>query len=200
MEEGSLILVKHAMPELNDNLPAKEWVLGEKGKKQAEKFSKFIAENLDFDTVIYSSPEPKAMATAQILSEKLNASIELEKNLKELDRPVLNIVSEEVHNDRNEAIFENPGEAVIGDESANEALARFEKGIKEVMTKPLVDSMKDERIVVTHGTVMSLFLSKYNSELQAFDVWKTLSCPSYAIVSIPDFKILELNGKPLTGI
>lgn len=194
MEEGSIILVKHALPEMDGNVPAKEWQLGEKGIKQAQKFARFVQDNLDVDPIMYTSPEPKAVATAQVMAETLGLDLKTEENLKEFDRPVLSIVSEEEHADRNEMIFENPDQVIMGTETANQALARFEEGIKAVLKDPL----EDERLVICHGTVMSLFLAKHN-EVDAFDTWKKLGCPSYAVVSIPEFKILELNGKPFSN-
>lgn len=193
--EGSIILVKHAMPELDGSLPSKEWKLGEKGLKQAQKFANFVRDNLDVDPVIYSSSETKAIDTAKILAETLSLTHKVNPALGEFDRPALSIVSEEDHFDRNEPLFTNPDKAYLGSESANTALERFESAIQEIIKEPL----EDERLVVTHGTVMSLFLDKYNEELEGFDIWKKLGCPSYAVVSLPDFKVLELNGHPLKG-
>ncbi|MFT6070595.1 MAG: broad specificity phosphatase PhoE [Bacteriovoracaceae bacterium] len=193
--EGSIILVKHAMPELDGSIPSKEWKLGERGVKQAQRFANFVRDNLDVDPVIYSSEETKAVETAKILAQTLSLTHKINPALAEFDRPALSIVSEEDHFDRNEPLFTNPDEPYLGKESASAALERFEKAISEIIKDPL----EDERLVVTHGTVMSLFLNKYNEELDGFDVWKKLGCPSYAVVSVPDFKVLELNGQPLKG-
>ncbi len=193
--EGSIILVKHAMPELDGDVPSKDWKLGERGLKQAQKFANFVRDNLDVDPIIYSSDESKAVETAKIIAKTLSLTHKVNPALAEFDRPALSIVSEEDHFDRNEPLFTNPDEPYLGVESANAALERFESAIKEVVKDPL----EDERIIVTHGTVMSLFLNKYNEELDGFDVWKKLGCPSYAVVSLPDFKVLELNGQPLKG-
>ena len=188
--EGSIILVKHAMPELDGDTPSKEWKLGDRGLKQAQRFANFVRDNLDVDPIIYSSSEAKAVETAKILAETLSLTHKVNPGLAEFDRPALSIVSEEDHFDRND-----PEEPYLGSESANSALERFESAIKEIIKEPL----EDERLVVTHGTVMSLFLNKYNEELDGFDVWKKLGCPSYAVLSLPDFKVLELNGQPLKG-
>jgi broad specificity phosphatase PhoE len=193
--EGSIILVKHAMPELNGDVPSKEWKLGEKGLKQAQRFANFVRDNLDVDPIMYSSSETKAIETAKIIAETLSLTHKVSPALAEFDRPALSIVSEEDHYDRNEPLFTNPEEPYLGKESAKVALERFESGIKEIIKEPL----EDERLIVTHGTVMSLFIEKYNEELEGFDVWKKLGCPSYAVLSLPDFKVLELNGQPLKG-
>lgn len=190
--QDTLILVKHAMPELDANVPASEWQLGEKGLKQAKKFAQFIQDNLDVDSVIYSSNESKAQDTAMLIASSLGLTHKVNDKIGEIDRPALPIVDEEEHLKMNEPIFKNLGEAILGNESAADALARFESGIKEIIKDP----QEDERLVVTHGTVISLFLEKHNKELKAFDTWKKLGCPSYAVVSLPDFKVLELNGQP----
>ena len=195
LEQGSIILVKHAMPELDESIPPKEWQLGDRGLSEAKKFAHFVRDNLDVDPIIYSSEESKAVDTALVLAETLGLTHKTNGKLGEFDRPAAPIVDEEEHQKINQAIFANPSQTMLGSESANSALARFESGIKEV----LKEEPEDERLIVTHGTVISLFLDKYNEEIEAFDVWKKLSCPSYAVVSLPDFKVLELNGQPLSN-
>lgn len=191
--EGSIILVKHAMPELDPNLPPSKWQLGEKGLKQAKRFAEFVRDNLDVDPVIFSSEEPKAKETAKVISEVLGLTLKTNPLLAEIDRPALPLVDEEEHEKMNEPIFKNPSEPILGNESAEAALSRFESALKEI-TK---DELEDERIIVTHGTVMSLFLEKYNEDIDGFDIWKKLSCPSYAVVNLEDYSVLELNGRPL---
>ncbi|MBK26354.1 MAG: hypothetical protein CME70_20310 [Halobacteriovorax sp.] len=193
--ENTLILVKHALPELNEEVAPKEWQLGEKGLKQAKKFAGFVQDNLDVDPIIYSSEESKAIDTAKVLAETLGLNHKTNPDLGEIDRAPSKILDEEGHISRNEAIFKKPAEAVLGSESANDALKRFESGIKEIIKDP----QEDERLIVTHGTVISLFLAKHNKEIDAFDVWQKLSCPSYVVVSLPEFKVLELNGQPLNN-
>ncbi len=193
--ENTLILVKHALPELSPEIAPKEWPLGEKGLKQAKKFAQFVQDNLDVDPIIYSSEESKAVDTAKVLAEALGLNLKTNPNLGEIDRASSEILDEEGHVSRNEAIFKKSSEAILGKESADQALERFENGIKEILKDP----QEDERLVVTHGTVMSLFLAKHNKEIDAFDIWQKLSCPSYAVVSLPEFKVLELNGQPLNN-
>lgn len=193
--EGSIILVRHAMPELDEATAPKEWQLGETGLKQAKKIAHFVKDNLDVDPVIYSSNESKARDTAAIISEHLGLTHKENSKIGEFDLPALPIVGEEAYQNRSRPIFKNPSSQVLGEESAEKALERFETGIQEILKDPL----EDERLIVTHGIVMSLFIEKYNEEMNGLDIWKKLECPSYAVLSLPDFKILELNGRPLKG-
>jgi len=193
--EGSLIFVKHAMPELKADVLPSQWKLGEKGRSQSLKFSAFLKNNFDLDPVMYSSKEDKAFETAQILGETLSLEHKTLEELGEINRAAGPILDEDSLIEVSKKLFQKPSENVLGNESANSALQRFERGVQEILKDPL----EEERLVVTHGTVLSLFLEKYNKEMPAFEFWQKFSCPSYVVVNLPDFKILELNGSPLIG-
>ncbi|GEM_PF-1254420 len=188
--EGALILVKHAMPAVVDSLVPHEWKLDESGQAQAVKFSQFLKNNFDLDKIIYSSDEPKALQTAEIIADTCKCKVQSTNELREIDREQASLMEK---SENTKKVFEKVDEAICGKESAVQALERFEKGIKTI----LEIGMEEERVVVTHGAVMSLFLAKYNKEMSAFDYWEKLEWPSYAVVDAGSFKILEFNGRPL---
>ncbi|MCF8058967.1 MAG: phosphoglycerate mutase family protein [Bacteriovoracaceae bacterium] len=188
--EGALILVRHAMPVIEEGLPPNEWKLGENGEAQAQKFSQFLKNNFDLDRIIYTSNEPKALKTAEIIAKTCNCKIQSSNDLREIDK---SLMKGEDYVNYTEEILEKVSQSAYGEESATEALIRFENGIKNV----LEIGMEEERVVVTHGTVLALFLAKYNAEMKAFEYWEKLECPSYAVVDASTYKILEFNGRPL---
>ena len=64
-------------------------------------------------------------------------------------------------------LFERPNEVVFGEASAAAALARF---------KAAVADLPDTAVVVSHGTVISLYVAAQTG-LDAFDVWQGLQLP-----------------------
>jgi broad specificity phosphatase PhoE len=89
-----------------------------------------------------------------------------------------------------ELLFRKPHECVLGNESANEALERFEAAIGAITSKA-----KETVAVVTHGTVLALFLAQHNPDRRGFELWRQLGLPSFAVVSTSDFQIEELVEK-----
>lgn len=74
---SKLYLIKHAMPELDPNVPAPDWRLGARGRALSELLAqKLGAYPLD---VIVSSVEPKAIETAQIVAARLASRLKSAK-------------------------------------------------------------------------------------------------------------------------
>ena len=64
-----LILVKHALPQIEPTIPAKQWRLSEEGQHLSRVLArKLVHYELD---LIFSSVEPKAMETAHIVATTL---------------------------------------------------------------------------------------------------------------------------------
>ena len=65
------------------------------------------------------------------------------------------------------ALFEQPEEVVYGEESGRDALARFEAAVAD---------LPGQTVVVTHGTVLSLFAAARTGR-DPFDIWHGLGLP-----------------------
>lgn len=65
-----LLLVKHALPDIQPDVPSKRWLSGDEGRKQ----SLLLAEHLRpySPGVVITSEEPKAAETGEIVSKALN--------------------------------------------------------------------------------------------------------------------------------
>ena len=63
-----LILVKHSLPEIVENVPAREWKLSDEGRVRAQRLAERI--NHYRPEVIVSSIESKAKETAEIIARK----------------------------------------------------------------------------------------------------------------------------------
>jgi len=71
---------------------------------------------------------------------------------------------------------------VFGRETALEAEERFARAIRRV-----IDAQPNQHtIVVAHGTVITLFVARYN-EIEPFQFWQRLAMPSFVVLSLPAF-------------
>ncbi|MGH8207510.1 MAG: histidine phosphatase family protein, partial [Steroidobacteraceae bacterium] len=64
-----VVLIRHAEPEIEPAIPAAEWRLSAAGREAAESLAGSLSE-YSFERVT-SSPEPKALETAQAIAAKL---------------------------------------------------------------------------------------------------------------------------------
>lgn len=184
---GKLILIKHSMPTLSSETPPNEWTLSEEGIKKAILFAPYL-EKYNFGK-IFSSEEPKAIQTARIFGEKLNKKVEIIKGIHEHERNSNRVIyPKEQWEELMKSFFEFPNELIYGEETAAEAKIRFRTSILKLVN----DNPTDEDIVVvTHGTVMTLFISEYN-EIDIFNVWKSFGLPSYAELSSDGFILNDI--------
>ncbi len=184
---GKLLLVKHAKPVISSSTSSSRWELSEDGIEQAAKFAPLF-NRYDFDT-IFSSEEPKAIHTARMIAAELKRQVEIKKDLHEHDR----------HKNRKfypqkewksiiQTFFDCPNDLVFGAETATEALERFDAAVKSVIDG---QPKQKDRIIVAHGTVISLFVEKYNS-VNVFELWQKLGMPSYVELDLETFQLQEI--------
>lgn len=183
-----LILVKHSKPRINPDIPAKEWVLSDKGSE----YSRILAEELQkFDAdIIVTSMEPKAQKTGEIVGEYLRLPVIAALGLHEHDRENAGFLSEEDFKNSVIKFFTFPGELVFGNETAKDAKERFINSVKRIVSERQGKNI----IIVAHGTVITLFAKEFN-EIDAYEFWKKLNTPSYVVFSLPEFKIESVTAE-----
>jgi len=170
-----LILVKHSLPEIVEDLPSREWLLSEEGRRRAQILSCKLHYYLP--EVVISSEELKAIQTAEIVANELRLPMKIFENLHEHDRSKAAFLSEEGFESKVQEFFNNPDELVFGSETANQSHDRFSSAVYPVLNK-----YKSQNIViVAHGTVISLFVSRLN-HLPEFSLWEGLGLPSFVVL------------------
>lgn len=186
----TLILVKHAKPGLDAAAPARAWRLGDEGERQARAMAGTLQAYRPF--VLVCSDEPKAHRTAEIIGAETGAAVRVVSGLRELDRPVLPIVDARERERLNRPVFEQPSRAVLGEESADEALARFAAAIDEELAG--IDAGVN-LVAITHGTVMALFAAAH-SVVDPWKLWRKLECGDLIAFELPGF---QLSGAASSG-
>lgn len=183
----TFILVKHSLPEINPSIPAKEWILSCEGRRRA----RILGDRLDRynpDRVV-SSIEPKAIETAEIAAGLLKIPTEVVEGLHEHERVNVGFLEKEQFEQSIRRLFTSPKVLMFGEETADSAHDRFSNSVRK-----LTDRYPKENVaIVTHGTVMCLFVSRI-ADLGPFALWKKLGLPSWIVLSRPGFDVVEISS------
>jgi broad specificity phosphatase PhoE len=165
-----LLLVRHSVPELDPSVPSEEWRLSEEGRGRCWELARHIT--VYEPQRLLSSPEPKALETAELIAPVLGLHVEVEDGLRETARRTVGWMEQDALHERIRELFARPDEVVFGEESANAALARFSR---------VVERVEEPAVHVTHGTVMSLFVAGSDPD-GGFSFWTTLGLPDVVML------------------
>lgn len=180
-----LIVVRHSLPHVEPSTPPPEWHLSEEGHRRCRRLA--VALRPHAPQVILSSPEPKALETARLLAGDLGLPVDTCAGVREHDLGDAGWMPPQRFEAAVGALFRQPGLRVLGEESGDEALARFGAGVGRAL-----DAHPGENLlVVTHGRVMALFLGRA-AGVDPFPLWKGLGMPAYALLSVPDLALVRL--------
>jgi broad specificity phosphatase PhoE len=178
-----LILIRHSKVQVEPSQASETWQVSDEGIIRSQAVAqKLKAYNIE---CLISSPHDKAIQTAKAISEELGIDYRIQDGLEEHHR-----TSESFQDSRDafltviKRLFEHPNVLIYGDESANTALARFQSAVDTC----LADNQDISLGLVTHGTVLALFVAKFN-DVEVFDFWQSLQMPIAIIMSLPDFRL-----------
>lgn len=181
----NLILIKHARPQVDPDVPSEEWTLGPEGRDAAARLAPRLA-GYPFPRLV-TSMEPKAVETARIIGEALGRPIIEAHDLFEHDRRNV------PHMDSREFIslvalfFKQPDRLVLGEETADEAYDRFAAAVDGV----IAEQPESDVAIVTHGTVISLFAQR-RARQEPFALWRKMGLPSWIAFEMPGWRVGEV--------
>ena len=177
-----LILVKHALPQIDPTVPANQWRLSEEGKHLSHELAQELAQH-ELD-LIFSSVEPKAIETAHIVATALEKRVEVVEDLHEHDRNTVGFLEKKKFEASVAQFFNLPNLLTFGHETADQAHHRFSQAVMGIIEK-----YPDKNIaLVTHGTVLTLFVSRL-VRIEPFAFWRDLALPSWVVLSHPDLSL-----------
>lgn len=182
MSAPALILVRHGRPAIDPDTPPTTWPLCPDGREAVAKLAAQLARYAP--SAIASSPEPKALETAQIIAQALGLTVEVDGGLHEHKRPALAFGAEEAFRARIAQVFAEPTKTVAGGESVEHACERLAKALADHPARPLV--------AVTHGTVLSHYVAR-RLGLDAHDLWRSLHTPDAFVLDADGALITRLN-------
>ena len=122
---AQLVLIKHSAVVIDAAVPPKEWPLSDEGRRLCRPLASAL--RMHDLSVLINSEELKAIETAEIVSKRLRIETRTAPDLDEHRRPFVEQPAE--FERMMEHFFAEPSERVFGEESADEALARFTTAI-----------------------------------------------------------------------
>lgn len=183
MREGTrpttLILIKHARPQIIPAAPAPEWRLGDEGRRQCDALAETLARWQP--EALIASEEPKAAETAQLTAERLGVPWRTAPGLHEHDRARAPYVADdEAYRAQIRELFARPDEPVFGAETARAAIIRFTAALDAALASATERSIG----VVTHGTVISLYVA-HRFGMDGYTLWWRLGLPALVVTDAP---------------
>jgi broad specificity phosphatase PhoE len=183
-----LILIKHAKPLVDPSKSAERWRLSDEGRQQALVLAEQIAAHQP--AIIVSSDEPKAVETAQIIAQLLKVPQETRAGLHEHDRRNVPHMRSGEFISNLELFFRRPRDLVLGSETAEQAVDRFERAVKDALAGHPAGNVA----IVSHGTVIALLVQEY-SERNGFQVWRDMGLPSYVMFDVPEMTVAQVVNR-----
>ena len=176
------ILVRHSNSAVDLTKPAATWGLTEAGKANCYPLAQQLAShNL---TAVFTSHEPKALQTGQIIGEVLGIRVQTAVNLHEHDRSNVREMGGEEFKRNVARLFTDPDALFFGTESGRQAQCRFTQAVQAV----LQNNPNEKVAIVAHGTVITLFLAAYN-DIEPISFWQALKMPDWCVVDAEMFAL-----------
>ena len=149
-----------------------------------------LAEHLErFEPeVIVSSREPKAKETAEILASHFQLDMQIIPDLREHDRGTVPYLSDNAFQASMHEFFQKPDELVFGSETANQAYTRFYRAVHSILNEHRNKTV----VIVTHGTVISLFVSRLTGSSD-LELWSQLGLPSFIAMDLHSSTLIVRN-------
>ena len=149
---SKLYFITHPSVQIIKNQSIDQWGLSDKGIDETRGLLK-----LDFwneINVVYSSPEKKAVQTAQLVSSECKLEICLSDCLSEVDRSSTGFIDYDKYIEAIKNFYNRPDESIQGWESANNATKRITECVKSIMS-----NHKDQTVaIVGHGATGTLLV------------------------------------------
>lgn len=171
-----MFLIRHAHVQLDLDVPSSDWRLSEEGIRLANQLASLpLFQNI---AAVYTSPEPKAVATGQPLATRWDVPLLKYHGLSELKRGKNNIAGREAYEYAVRAAFASPDTSVGGWERAVDAQQRMVATVEQLAAHHV-----EPFAVVSHGLVLSLLIAHFIGNVTVdYHAWRSLPLPALAIV------------------
>ncbi len=161
---AKLFLITHPDVVIDPKEAIDEWQLSEKGLERAKDLMKkvFWKEIV----AIYSSPERKAKAVAEMASEKFGIPLLLKEDLREIDRSSTGFMPYDDFMSAVNEFFRKPDDSCRGWETARAARQRVSDCTESIMGEHPGGSIS----LIGHGAAFALLLSHIKNVEPSFDL------------------------------
>lgn len=182
---NKLILIRHSQSQPDPAHPASQWPLTAEGRRRCQPLADRLAA-YGPDAII-TSHERKAIETGALVAERLGLPARVADGLHEHEREHAGWLPSPAFEQAVAAFFARPNELVFGEETAGQAGARFEAGVRSALAAHPGQTVA----LVTHGTVMSLFVAAHAGRA-ALPFWSSLGMPAIVVLALPGLELREV--------
>ncbi len=180
-----ILLAKHSQSAVDPATSPTTWVLSTAGRRRAVALAASV--RLHTPTRVFSSPEPKARETAEIVAATLRVDVAVLDALREHERPSLPFATSREAFEREIAdAFARPTEVVFGGESIEAARRRFQETVERIVAT----TTGETPLVVTHGTVLATYVAGLTGH-DPFALWRGLDLPSWIALDVDARAIVD---------
>lgn len=173
-----IVLVRHALPVIDPQRPAGEWMLAPQSAESIVRLARRLRE-FNPDSIV-SSPEQKALGTAQVMADELGLMVTDDDTLREQGSN--SVPWYEMPSDFRRAVanhFALPTEVVLGNESSNAAVERLCDGVQRASRRNRFP------VLVTHGRVMCGLIGRVVGR-SPMEYWAELRLPDAFVLDLDE--------------
>jgi broad specificity phosphatase PhoE len=178
-----LILVRHAASSPDPCVAPSQWPLSEAGRRSCPALARALAPYLP--VALFTSREAKAAETAALTAPALGVGFAGRPGLQEHTRTTDDWLAPDSFQAALAGLFGRPAEVVFGQESADQAHARFAAALQAILD----EQSQSNVVVVTHGTVLTLFVSRAVPGVEPLTFLRRLRFPAVVVLSRPDLAL-----------
>jgi broad specificity phosphatase PhoE len=179
-----IVLIRHGTPEIEADIPPAQWRLSAAGRDAARSLARHLRDYA-FDCVT-SSPQSKAIGTSEAIASELGGlPIEVDAGFSEHARSSVGFLSQNALDTAIAGFFNQPARLVFGEETADQAFARFSAALERALAKAARDT-----VVVTHGTILSLYTSRVTKS-DPLPFWRALPMPAVIVLEAGGTRLLS---------
>ncbi|MBV8908334.1 MAG: histidine phosphatase family protein, partial [Sphingomonas sp.] len=144
-------------------------------------------------TAIFSSPEPKAVRTADLLAREHGAAVRIDRDLREHARASTGFLPQAEFEEGIERLLRSDRDLVFGDETADAVFKRMSRAIVRARSA----DPDGDVVAVTHGTALSLYVGR-TLGLDARALWRRLGFSTAVVLSGTDLQLVGPRGTSTT--
>ena len=186
LSDIKLILIRHSVVLVDPTIPAAQWQLSANGRFRCHQLADQL--RLYQPTRFITSDEAKAVETGQIMAAQLGLPCTIGADLHEHNRAGLPFFEDKAawatavsH------FFAHPDQSVLGEETAVQARQRLARAIaRQQQQYP-----QDKLALVSHGRILTAFISGHNTAVDPFPFWQSLTLPCAFILDATSYQLQE---------
>jgi broad specificity phosphatase PhoE len=180
---SKLIFVRHAASSPDPCVAPSQWPLSQAGRQSCAALAQTLSPYLP--AALFASREAKATETAALTARALGVGFAVRPGLQEHARTTDDWLAQDAFQAAVADLFGRPGAVVFGQESADQAHARFAAAVQAL----LAEQPQDNLVVFTHGTVLTLFVSRAVPGIEPLEFLRRLRFPAVVVLSRPDLAL-----------